>query len=337
MGLFDFFKTGSETAKIDLSDFKFISNDHIRYQNGTDISGHNYDCWRGIRVQDNISGKSGYTVTIYNLDGNHPVWGNNIQMAPKQMKIVKQDSSLIKLVGFGADSLGNSFADYGLTLHISSDKVERVSLQLLDRNIEIVYFKEVEVKRSTSGLATLFSLSKTISESNDKNVILKSAIELRSLILNNKDLFDSAGAKELYDSMEQSYKALLKSIPFSTSANERFELVEATFFVLSSYRVISPGNGNVCEDKIRLLIKYKSDILRLFQSIDKKTGKPNDENLAYDVMLFYLLDDNSFMLQHNADLKQMHSDLTNKFSSKSSNAHNLGKMSEKRYFALMNE
>src|ERR1035437_4120745 len=108
MELFDFLKTGSDQPNLDLSDFKFVSNDHIRYENGKDVSGHNYDCWRGIRIQKNISGGQGYTVTIYNLDSNHSVWGNNTSMAPKQMKILEKSTSKILLIGFGNDPMGNS-------------------------------------------------------------------------------------------------------------------------------------------------------------------------------------------------------------------------------------
>lgn len=153
MGLFDFRKTKSSEATINLSDLKFISNDHIRYQSGRDVSGHNKDCWRGIRVQNNIQGGQGYTVTIYNLDGNHPVWGNNIQMAPKQMKITEHNNSFIKLKGYGADTMGNSFADYGLTLHLSAGDLEKVTLHMFDRNVDIVYFKANSTKSSSEEIA----------------------------------------------------------------------------------------------------------------------------------------------------------------------------------------
>jgi hypothetical protein len=141
MGLFDFFKTGMGQKDINLSDFKYISNDHIRYQNGKDVSGHNYNCWRGIRVQNNISGGQGYTVTVYNLDGNHSVWGSNIQMAPKQMKIIEQNRAIIKLKGYGSDQMGASFADYGLTLELDNGTIRQVALHMHDRNIDIVYIK----------------------------------------------------------------------------------------------------------------------------------------------------------------------------------------------------
>lgn len=40
-------------------------------------------------------------MTMYNLDRNHPVWQNNVQMAPKQMKIIEQTNDKIILRGYG--------------------------------------------------------------------------------------------------------------------------------------------------------------------------------------------------------------------------------------------
>ena len=52
MGFFDFFKSGSEKKpSIDLSDFKFVSDDHSRIQNGQKSTANNKGAWRGIRVQ----------------------------------------------------------------------------------------------------------------------------------------------------------------------------------------------------------------------------------------------------------------------------------------------
>mgnify|MGYP003318665565 CR=1 FL=1 len=68
--------------------YEFKSSDHIRYQNGIDVSGHNYNCNRIIKFEKNISGNEGYTITIFNQDNIHPFWGNNVQMAPKQMKVI---------------------------------------------------------------------------------------------------------------------------------------------------------------------------------------------------------------------------------------------------------
>ena len=61
----------------------FDSSDHIRFQNGQDISGHNYGCNRRLVIKKNIQGEEGYTVTMYNLDGVHPLWKNYVHMSRK--------------------------------------------------------------------------------------------------------------------------------------------------------------------------------------------------------------------------------------------------------------
>lgn len=45
----------------------FDSSDHVRFQNGQDVSGHNYNCHRRITIEKNIEGAEGYTVTMYNM------------------------------------------------------------------------------------------------------------------------------------------------------------------------------------------------------------------------------------------------------------------------------
>ena len=126
----------------------FDSNDHIRFQNGQNISGHNYNCHRRFVIEKNIEGKEGYTVTLYNLDWNHPIWQNNIQMAPKSMKIINVTNNLIELRGYGYDenavAMGvpidvASFANYGIILLVEDHIISRIQLNLFDRNVSIVY------------------------------------------------------------------------------------------------------------------------------------------------------------------------------------------------------
>ena len=119
----------------------FDSTDHVRFQNGVDVSGHNVGCNRRISIEKNINGGEGYTVTMYNLDGLHPLWQNNVQMAPKQMRIINVQDNVVQLRGYGFDMMGGSFADYGLSLLIENDVIYRVQLDMYDRNISIVYLK----------------------------------------------------------------------------------------------------------------------------------------------------------------------------------------------------
>lgn len=128
----------------------FDSNDHIRFQNGQDVSGHNYDCNRRIVITENKFGGEGYTVAIYNMDGLHPIWQNNIQMAPKRMRIINVDNDIVELRGYGYDekalAIGApmeaaSFANYGVVLMIENSSIIRMQLNMFDRNISIVYLK----------------------------------------------------------------------------------------------------------------------------------------------------------------------------------------------------
>ncbi|HOX77018.1 MAG TPA: hypothetical protein PLW31_03175 [Bacteroidales bacterium] len=138
-----------------IDDIRFLSDDHIRYQNGqiavtssSDNQGHNKGANRGIQIEPNISGGEGYTITIFNIDGNHPLWGNNVQMAPKQMKLVSVDNHKIVLHGYGQDAMGGSFSDYGLTIFHNGNEPTKLKLHIYDRKVEIEYFKSSkEVKK----------------------------------------------------------------------------------------------------------------------------------------------------------------------------------------------
>ncbi|MDD3011613.1 MAG: hypothetical protein PHU97_09890 [Bacteroidales bacterium] len=122
-------------------DFIFQSSDHIRYERGRHVSGPHGGAKRAVKVEPNISGHEGYSVTIYNMDGNHPLWQNNIQMAPKRMKIIKSDSKKIELQGYGFDSGGTPFSNYGLTVEFEGAEVQMCILHIHDRRIDIEYLK----------------------------------------------------------------------------------------------------------------------------------------------------------------------------------------------------
>lgn len=128
----------------------FDSSDHIRFQNEQDVSGHNYGCNRRLVIEKNIKGGEGYTVTMYNLDGIHPLWKDNIQMTPKRMKITKVSDNIVELRGYGYDenalAMGApfevaSFENYGVVLMLEDNSILRAQLNIYDRNISIVYLK----------------------------------------------------------------------------------------------------------------------------------------------------------------------------------------------------
>jgi len=145
MGIFNFEKLNTNQPSIDLTDYKFLSDDHTRVQNGQSTNTNNKGAWRGIRVQ--TSDNKTFYVTMYNMNENHPVWGDNIQMAEKQMKLINEKKNKIVLRGYGIDTMGSSFADYGLTLHKSNGKINKISLHMYDRNVDIIYEKAEDKKQ----------------------------------------------------------------------------------------------------------------------------------------------------------------------------------------------
>lgn len=121
-------------------DFVFHSSDHLRYENGRHVSGPHGGAPRTIKVESNISGNEGYTVTIFNTEAGQAV----VQMTPKQMKLTFIDSEKIQLRGYGIDKTGTSFADYGLTIFHDDGYVEKCVLHMYDRGIDIEYWKPIE-------------------------------------------------------------------------------------------------------------------------------------------------------------------------------------------------
>lgn len=131
----------------------FESHSHQRFEHGIPVRGLQV-CNRAVKIEENINGCKGYNiqpgdgyiVSILNLDGNHPVWGDNYQMSPKPMRLVRKTSNEISLQGyevlamtpFGYQEIDMS--DYGITLYIENDEIVKYRLDMFDRNISIEYY-----------------------------------------------------------------------------------------------------------------------------------------------------------------------------------------------------
>ena len=86
----------------------------------------------------NIQGEEGYTVTCIILMGFIHFWKNNVQMAPKRMKIVNVEGNIVELRGYGYDenalAIGAplqaaSFENYGVVVMIEDDSIVRAQLK----------------------------------------------------------------------------------------------------------------------------------------------------------------------------------------------------------------
>lgn len=208
MGLFDnLFKKKEIPEKMN---FVFKSPDHIRYENGRHVSGPHGGAGRAVKVEPNINGGEGYTVTLYNLDGNHPIWQNNVQMAPKQMKVIKQENDKIILRGFGHDAMGASFADYGLTINLKNKEVEKCILHMHDRNVDIEYLKDDgqqtnSSKQNEDGLGELHNfVQKWINET---------PMDVKVIVAQKTDELNNVGCNYYeHDDYENAIKYFTKAI-----------------------------------------------------------------------------------------------------------------------------
>lgn len=216
MGIFDFLKSDKKKPTIDLRDFKFLSNDHSRIENGHSV-GNNKGAWRGINVKS--SDNETFFVTMHNMNENHPVWGDNIQMAEKVMKLMKESNEKIILRGFGTDRMGASFADYGLTLHKYQDNINKVTLHMHDRNIDIVYEKaEIKKKSEKTNSSSNFENFKNFTERWNKGMSMqeKVKIAMESDAINNRGVV--AYKAEDYPTAIKNFEQALSLMPNNDDA-----------------------------------------------------------------------------------------------------------------------
>ena len=84
------------------------------------------------------------------MDGIHPLWQNNVQMAPKRMKIVNVDDSIVELRGYGYDenalAMGvpidaAAFSNYGIKKKKKNGEIARAQLNMYDRNVSLLYLR----------------------------------------------------------------------------------------------------------------------------------------------------------------------------------------------------
>lgn len=135
-----------------MRDIYFKSTKHQRYEDGCEV-GDWQICNRAIEIKANINGCKGYDipvgkghiVTVYNLDGIHPMWGNNIQMSPKPMIIVDQSDDKIELRGYPVLAMtplgwmSIDLSNYGITLYFKDGQTIKCALHIFDRNTDIEY------------------------------------------------------------------------------------------------------------------------------------------------------------------------------------------------------
>jgi len=197
-------------------DFVFKSPDHLRYEAGKRISGpHNGGAGRVIKVEPDKFMEDNFIVTIFNSDGNHPLWQNNIQMAPKQMRVMENNTNKIVLRGWGNDDMGESFADYALTINFKEKMVFNCILHMYDRNVDIKYLDQTELNDPIDD-----NINSALIQSNKNGIIVEKKLDgerIEWTYINNqkhgewKQYFSDGKIKEIgnvqHDQPEGDWKA----------------------------------------------------------------------------------------------------------------------------------
>lgn len=133
--------------------FVFNSREHTRYENGVQVIGDQGKVKRVVRVEPNVEGCNGYNikggdgyiVTIYSEGGAGSLFGGNVQMSPKPMRIISHSNDKIILRGYPTEAM-SPFGwvdfpgqDYGLTIYVREARVCKCILHMHDRNVDIEY------------------------------------------------------------------------------------------------------------------------------------------------------------------------------------------------------
>lgn len=122
----------------DISDVYFKSSVNRRFEDGKSVENPESNNKKAIKIEPEINGKSGYSVTIFKLDGFLPFWGNKVEIPPISMKVTKVEVNKTILKGFGINGVRSS---YGLSLYHPNEKIEKIVLHLFDQKTDIEYLK----------------------------------------------------------------------------------------------------------------------------------------------------------------------------------------------------
>jgi hypothetical protein len=248
--------------------FLFKSSSHKRFENGILTAPAQPGVNRAIKVEP---GKGDLMVTIYNLDGNHPVWQDNVQMAPKQMRVVQQQSDKVILRGYGLDAMGTPFSDYGLTIEFTDDQVSKCILHMHDRNIDIEYLPSIGSKNAEPEILNLSRRANSQFQNEDVTGARELLVKIyRSVKSNPKQL------KNLND-----YSALGSSFLLMLDQNlsddiDTLQAISSVGYLCISKAIeADPDNVNLYKDRLLLLrIGHEPFIYTTISGLGLSGGSP---------------------------------------------------------------
>ncbi|MCB7479854.1 hypothetical protein [Christiangramia sediminis] len=130
---------GNSLSIFDVSDIYFKSSKNIQYKNKTSKE---YKEKIAIKIEPNIQGKKGFTLTTFRLNGFISWWGNKVELAPKHMQVVALNPEKSLLKGYEDISwAGKNHSNYSLSIYHPNNKIEKIILHNHHKKIDVEYLK----------------------------------------------------------------------------------------------------------------------------------------------------------------------------------------------------
>ncbi|CAL65931.1 TerB family tellurite resistance protein [Christiangramia forsetii] len=135
-------KSGNTLSVFDISDIYFKSSRHYIHSKDQNISESYSGEKRAIKIEPNIEGKKGYSVTSFFINGMSFLWGKKVEMSPKQMEVVQISNNKVLLRGYDDLNIkGEKHSNYSISIFHNHTEVEKIIIHHHNENIDVEYLK----------------------------------------------------------------------------------------------------------------------------------------------------------------------------------------------------
>ncbi len=126
----------------DIADVYFKSTRHIKHYHDKSVS-ENKNEKRAIKIEPNITGEKGYTVTTFKLNGILAFWGHLVEFPPTHMEVVSlsEEQSVLRGINESHSRAAAGLTKYGLSIYHPESKIEKIVLHRPQEQLEIEYLK----------------------------------------------------------------------------------------------------------------------------------------------------------------------------------------------------
>ena len=134
---------GVPSEVFNISDVYFKSPAHIVHKRDDEISEEKQEK-RAVKIEPNINGDKGVTVTIFKLGGFVHFWGNKIEISPKHMDVAELNSSKSILKGYDHDKISDpdqQHSNYSLSIYHPNNEIEKIILHKNHENTDIEFLR----------------------------------------------------------------------------------------------------------------------------------------------------------------------------------------------------